>query len=460
MTGSADLLIRGACVLTLDPEVPELPVGDILISGGAIAAVAPRLDLPGAEIVDAAGCVALPGFVDSHWHLWTPLLRGAVDDRPETSWFPQKARLGPFIRPEDQEAAVRLSLVEALSAGITTVHDWAHQINDPADADANVRPHLEVRARARFSYATPSTHPALTPDQASAVMREAGRSPGDPMDMSDVVRLRERFADDLLTFGVALRGPARSSPRVWEREFAEARELGLPISMHCAGTTEEVARIRQVEVLASAGLLGPDLLLAHCNHVSAQERGLIAEHGVHVSMSPLNEVRYARSAPQLSELLDAGVEASFSLDSTAVVPADPFESMRVAYGHERVRTGRIVPARRLLELATIGGARGLALADATGSIRAGKRADLSLVRLDRPGTVGTGDPAERIVHSARVADVETVLVDGRFAKRDGVMVGCDVAGIVAGAAAAQRRVLERAGDARRDVARIVATAAR
>jgi len=387
------------------------------------------------------------------------LFRGIVDALPETSWFPTKARLGPYVQAEDQAAAVRLSLVEALSAGITTVHNWAHNIGGPTDAEANVRAREVVPARMHFSYGTPSTHPGLSPKQASAVMQHGGKPLDEPMDLRDVADLRSRWPEPLLTFGVGLRGPARSTASIWQREFAEARSLGLPIAMHCPGTRDEVDWIRQIEVLAAAGALGPDLLLAHCNLVSAGERELLAKHGVHVSMNPLNEVRYALAAPQLSELLDAGVSGSFSIDSTAVLPASPFETMRTAYGLERVRTGRVIGPRTLLELATIGGARALGLSDRVGSIKKGKRADILLIRMGGPGMVGTGDPAERIVHCAQPGDVETVLVDGRTLKRDGRLVGIDVPAIASEAAAAQWRVLERAGRSRDEIAKLVATVA-
>ncbi|HEV2011871.1 MAG TPA: amidohydrolase family protein [Candidatus Limnocylindria bacterium] len=143
----------------------------------------------------------MPGFIDTHWHLWFVLFRGIVDDLPDTGWFPTKARLGPFVRAEDQEAAVQLSLVEALSTGITTVHNWAHNIAGPADAEANVRARSEVPARMHFSYGTPSTHPGLSPKQATAVMKHAGKALDEPMDMRDVAALRERWPDPLLTSG-------------------------------------------------------------------------------------------------------------------------------------------------------------------------------------------------------------------------------------------------------------------
>lgn len=460
MTEARTVLIRGAYVMTLDPGVGDLERGDILVRDGEIAAIAPRIDVPDAEVVDGANRLAMPGFVDTHWHLWFVLFRGIIDDQPTTSWFPTKARLGPFVTAEHQAAAAELSLVEALATGITTVHNWAHNINTTADAEANIGARARVPARMHFSFGTPSTHPGLRPRDAAAVMEHgSGKRLDEPMDIGEVARLRDRTQDPLLTFGVGLRGPARSTEETWRAEFAAAREGSLPIAMHCAGTPDEVEWIRQIEVLAAADALGSDLLLAHCNLVTAHERELLAAHGVHVSMNPLNEVRYALAAPQLSELLAAGISASFSIDSTAVIPASPFETMRTAYGLDRVRTGSSVPARTLLGLATLGGARGLGLDARVGSLRPGKRADLLLIRMDRPSMVGNGDPAERVVHNAQSSDVELVMVDGRVVKRDGDLVGVDVARIVSNAGAAQRDVLERAGRSGADIAALVATVA-
>jgi 5-methylthioadenosine/S-adenosylhomocysteine deaminase len=453
-------LIRGAHVLSLDPAIGDLERGDILVRDGEIVEVAHRIDAPDAEVIDGANRLAMPGFVDTHWHLWFVLFRGIIDDQPTTSWFPTKARLGPFVAAAHQAAAAELSLVEALSTGITTVHNWAHNINTVADAEANIGARARVPARMHFSFGTPSTHPGLRPRDAAAVMEHgSGKRLDEPMDIGEVARLRERSSDALLTFGVGLRGPARSTEETWRHEFADAREHALPIAMHCAGTPDEVEWIRQIEVLAAADALGPDLLLAHCNLINANERELLAASGVHVSMNPLNEVRYALAAPQLSELLAAGVSASFSIDSTAVIPASPFETMRTAYGLDRVRTGSSVPARTLIELATLGGARGLGLDAHLGSLTPGKRADLLLIRMDRPSMVGNGDPAERVVHNAQSSDVELVMVDGRVVKRDGDLVGIDVERIVANAAAAQADVLERAGRSGDEIAKLVATVA-
>lgn len=445
-----ELVIRGARILSLDPATLDLPAGDIHIRDGAIAEVAAHVHAPAADVIEGRGTIAIPGFVDSHDHLWGALLRGLVGDVGATTWFPQKARFGPLFTPEDQYVAVRLALAEAVAGGVTTVHNWAHNINSPADADANLRAHAEAGLRARFSYGTPSTHPGLSLDRMAGVMGQVGRRVDDAMDLDDLARIaREwRSRDARVTIGAALRGPSRSPAAVYRAEFAAARELGIPITMHCAGTREEVERIRQVEVLAADGLLGPDLQLVHCNHVSARERELIAAHGVSVSMSPVGELRLAMGVPQLSEMLDAGITVSLSFDASAIAgSADMFAAMRLVFGLERVRTGRVIDARTLLQLATIGGARDLGLDAVTGSLTPGKRADIVLVRADSLGMApGPGDDtAAAIVHSAQPADVDTVLVDGVVMKRGGALVGLDAERIVAEAAAARERLVSRAG---------------
>ncbi|MGH2511837.1 MAG: amidohydrolase family protein, partial [Candidatus Limnocylindrales bacterium] len=247
----------------MDPAIGDL-VGDVEIRDGRITGVGPELRADGAQVVDGRGRVLLPGFVDTHWHLWGTLLRGVIGDGPANGWFARKGRLGHHLAPEDTAAGVRIALAEGLAAGITTVHDWAHNVLSPADADANLAVHVALGARVRFSYGAPSTTPGMSIEEMARFMSEMGfLGPDRAMDMGDVLRIRQRWVSDgdgLISIGVALRGPSRSTTDVYRQEWAVARANGLPIAMHCAGTRAEVAKIRQVEVLDADGLLGPDLL--------------------------------------------------------------------------------------------------------------------------------------------------------------------------------------------------------
>src|SRR5690242_9126708 len=122
-----ELLIRGATVLTMDPAVPDLASGDVHVRDGTIVAVAQKVAAPGAEVIDGAGMICMPGFIDTHFHMWNALFRPFVRaDVPALGYFPVTARLGPLMRPEDSYRSVRLAATDAMAAGITTVHNWSH----------------------------------------------------------------------------------------------------------------------------------------------------------------------------------------------------------------------------------------------------------------------------------------------------------------------------------------------
>src|SRR5262245_35682370 len=151
-----ELLIRGATVLTMDPAVPDLVAGDVHVRDGAIVAVAAKVDAPAAQVIDGAGMIAIPGFIDTHFHLWNALFRVFIRaDVPAQGYFPVTARLGPLMAPQDSYRSVRLGAAEALAAGVTTVHNWAHNTRSPEHAEAELTAMREMGIRGRFAYGTP-----------------------------------------------------------------------------------------------------------------------------------------------------------------------------------------------------------------------------------------------------------------------------------------------------------------
>ncbi|MEV8632962.1 amidohydrolase family protein [Streptosporangium sp. NPDC051023] len=443
------LLIRGVTALTVDEHLGDLEGADIEVRDGSIAAIGPGLDAPGAQVIDATGMIAIPGFVDSHWHLWGTLLRGVIGDGPQNGWFARKGKLAPYFTADDTHLGVRLAAAEGIAAGVTTVHDWAHNVLGPEHADADLRALRELGLRAHYSYGAPSAHPSISAEEMRRLMGDRGKGFDEAMDFADVKRLRDEYAaDPLISIGVNVRGPARSAREVYRAEFAAARDLGLPLAMHCAGTRAEVERIHQVALLDSDGLLGPDLLLAHCLHLPEADLVRVAEHGIPITVSPLSELRLAMGLPPLLRLREAGVRASLSLDTTAIAAsADPFQAMRVALGLANTEAGdaEAITPREILRTATLEGAHALGLAGVTGSLTPGKRADIVLIRTDRLNLAPVADPAVAVVHSAQPADVDTVLVDGRVLKREGRLTGVDEAELAARAGQALRELCERAG---------------
>ena len=444
-------VVRGATALTMDPHHGDIPDCDIEVRDGTIVSVGPGIVAPDADDIDGRRMIAMPGFVDTHWHLWGTLLRGVVGDGPTHGWFARKAKLAPHFTPDDTHTGVRLALVDALSSGFTTVHNWAHNVQSPEDADANLKAQADIGIRALFSYGAPSASPGMSLEEMAASLGEAAKLPDQVMDFDDITRVRDQWvpaSDGMLSVGVNVRGPSRSTAEVYRTEWELARSLGLMIAMHCAGTRKEVARIRQIDVLNADGLLGPDMLLAHCLYISERERELCAEHGIPITVSPLSELRLAMGSPPILDHLDAGVSVSLSLDTTAIsANADAFQAMRVAVGLEAIRRRdpQALTPHRAIELNTIAGAEALGLGGVTGSLTPGKRADLILIRADDPNMAPVVDPAYAVVHSAQPSNVDTVVVDGRILKGDGRLTAIDQREVVIAANESLAALCKRAG---------------
>jgi cytosine/adenosine deaminase-related metal-dependent hydrolase len=438
-----ELLIRGATVLTMDPAVADLAMGDVHVREGSIVSVAPKIEAPSAEAIDGSGMICIPGFVDTHFHLWNSMLRLYVRaDVPALGYFPVTARLGPLMGPQDSYRSVRLGAAEALAAGVTTVHNWSHNTRSPEHADAELSAMREMGIRGRFAYGTP----VGMPDDA-------------PMDFAGLARVKKDWMpdkEDLLTLGICSRnlgaltigGSAAAASRgvltveQLKRDWDGARVLGLPITMHTSGASP-------ITELERASLLGPDVQLVHPLLTTPGERAILKARGVSYSTSPQLEAR--RSAQlgviQLGELLEAGVKVSLSTDHIASISCDPFASMRILFALHAHRIGAKVPLtlKRLLQLATVDGAVDLGIADRAGSITPGKRADLVLVRTTDSNMAPAGDPYEAIVSLAMPANVDTVIVDGRVLRRGGAFTAFDHARIVAEAREAAVGLRQKAG---------------
>jgi cytosine/adenosine deaminase-related metal-dependent hydrolase len=158
-----DLIIRSGYVVTMDPGLGDLPDGDVLVTGGRTAAVGTGLDAAGARELDARGMIVAPGLVNTHWHLWNTLLRSMSggmpgEDRP-AGYFSVSLGLGQAFTDQDNYQGTLLACAEAINSGITTVHEWSHNVRGPAHAEAELRALAEAGLRARYSYGYSAGHP-------------------------------------------------------------------------------------------------------------------------------------------------------------------------------------------------------------------------------------------------------------------------------------------------------------
>jgi 5-methylthioadenosine/S-adenosylhomocysteine deaminase len=450
----ANLLIRGGYVLTMD-SAGDLPGADVHVRDGVIRQIGRNLDVPEAEVIDAAGKIVTPGLVDTHWHMWNTLLRGMSDGwpapegagpglpggrppvPPARGYFATCVGIGRHFLPADTYAGTRLAAAEAVDAGITTVHDWAHNIRGLDWAEAGLRALGESGLRARFSYGYQTGH---ANDQLMALDDLASIAAAWP----------SHHADNRIHLGVAWRGtggsnPAmRVAPELYREEIAAARELGLPVSVHTCGPA---AAAGQILTYADDGLLGPDLQLVHLNNASATEIALAAEAGTPVSVSPWTELQIGYGQPVTGELLAAGLPVGLSVDTTMLSGnADLFAVMKVtqACANGQARHEFTLTAREVLRLATIDGARTLGLDAVTGSLAVGKRADIIVVSVNAPSLGVLTDPVRLLVTAASPRDVELVVADGRILKRDGAVTAFDVPEVTRSARESLSGVLSRA----------------
>jgi cytosine/adenosine deaminase-related metal-dependent hydrolase len=327
----------------------------------------------------------------------------------------------------------RLSLADAVASGFTTVHDWAHNIRGPEFADANLQAHAESGVRGRFSYGTPQGHP-----------------PTSLMDLDDLARVKAEWFDSgriggLVHLGLAGRPPGFAPEPVFVPEWEAAQDLGLPVSYH-ANSNRAQGSAAMIQQLADRGMLGPSTQIIHALFTTEAERQAIVETDTSVSVSPWSELLIGYGVTPIETLRSAGVRLNISADTTPLTgTVDPFSIMRLTLGLDRgqAESEFSLSARRVLEMATIEGARGLGLADVTGSLTPGKRADLIMVRTDHVNIAPMTDPVNTIVLAAQPANVDTVVVDGRILKRRGVLTAVDQDTVVRDAYSSLEAVLER-----------------
>ncbi|WP_324698874.1 amidohydrolase family protein [Novosphingobium sp. RL4] len=442
-------IIRGATIVSMDPTIGDFPRGDILVEHGKIRAIGSDLGPMDAQVLDADGMIAMPGFVDTHRHIWQSCMRYSCVDCSAQAYFEDMLfTRGGGYTPEDVRIGTLMGTLSAIESGITTLLDWSHIQNSPEHTDASIAALRESGMRAVFAHGWPLVEPA-------AWMVESDRA-----HPQDIARLRrDYFASDdgLVTLAMAARGPEMASSSVWKADLELARSLGIRSTIHMGafpfnGEKSAIAEMQR------AGALGEDLTFVHCNCSSDEELTMMADHGITVSLG-INVEMNAQGIGDipLDRLLARGIRPSLSGDTEACGCGDMFTQMRGALGHYRSWMGgghsreKNAPAtlasRDVLEFATIEGARANGLLSKVGTLAVGKSADIILINARHLNLFPMSEPVATVVAGAHPGNVDTVMVEGRILKRGGELVGFDLDGIRQQAAASQERILGRGVDA-------------
>lgn len=437
------MLLSGGWIVSMDEAIGDLLEGDLLVEGERIVAVAPRIDAPDAERIDACGMIVLPGFVDTHRHTWQSCVRHRYADIDPQIYFAEMlGAKGAAFRPEDVYTGTLLGAVSALEGGITTMLDWSHVQNSPEHADAAILALRDAKIRGVFAHGWPLV-------DGGSWMFDSRR--GHP---PDIRRLRERFFssdDQLLTLAMAARGPEMAQRDVWLADLRLARELAIRSSIHM-GAYARNAPVRAIAQMHAAGMLGEDLTFVHCCFSGADEIAMMADAGVSASLGVHCELNAQGIGDiPLDRLLAAGVRPSLSGDTETKCSGDMFTQMRHAFayyrswmggGHSRVPNApATLTLREVLEFATVAGARANGLHHKVGSLTPGKQADIVMIRGDDLNLAPVSDAIGAVVLAAHPGNVDSVFVAGRAVKRHGRMVGIDLERLRQRARASQRYVL-------------------
>lgn len=430
-----EFVITNAYVITMDPGLGDIPAGAVHVRNGEIAAVARTIDLPGVPVIDGTDKILLPGLIDTHWHMWATLFRSFSGDTRESGFFPTLARFGRAMTPSDIHRSTRLAASEAIAAGITTVHDWCHNIASRAHAEADVAALKEVGIRAQWSFGQAIDLP----------LTETIRLD----DLEAMHRSWPQYANSgLINLGMAWRGLFRQGavpPHIYTRELETARRLGLPITVHVG--TIGAQRPTELSQYAQAGVLAGDINIVHATSVLDEDLELVRRSGATVSILPMSEMLGGWGTPSTRQFLRAGVPLGFGVDSAPLVgAANMFGVLKFAIAAANVdaRSEFELSPRRALEIGTIGGATVLGIADRVGSLKPGKRADLMLVSTDALNMGVFTDPVRLLIECATPDNIETVVVDGHILKHGGRMVRLNVKDVVHGARSALAGVRARA----------------
>ncbi|SET33732.1 amidohydrolase family protein [Stigmatella erecta] len=412
LPSGGDFLLTNAYLLTMDPELGDIPGGSVLVRQGQILAVGRGLTAPGVPVLDAGGKLVLPGLVDTHWHMWNTLLRSFAGTQKTEGYFPTIAAFGKNMRPGDLYQGTRLAAAEALACGITTVHDYCHNVRSFEHASADLQALRDTGLRARWSFGWPQ---GLTPEQG--------------LDLEGLGRLHSDWTahanGGLISLGMAWPGIQRMGGRapepLYREELRFARERKLPISVHASSQRGATGQIGE---FARQGLLGPDMQIIHALFATEDEIQAMADAGTAVSVSPRSEMRIGYGLPRFLAFLRKGVKLGLSIDTTVLTGnANLFDVMKTARDVENARAESEFEwtGRQLLELGTLGGARSLGLDGRIGSLTPGKRADLIAVSTQQVNMGVAPDPVNLVIEAAQPGNIDTVIVEGRILKHAGVL---------------------------------------
>jgi len=412
---NVDLIVSGATVVTMDANRAIYEDGSVAVKGDSIVAVGPRTEIESRykaqQTIDGKGKLVLPGFVNGHTHVPMTLFRGLHDDVTLNDWlykyiFPAEAK---NVNEEFVRWGTRLAAAEQIRAGVTTFADMYYFEDAVAD---------ETKAAGMRGVLGETFIDFPAPDNKTE---------------AEMLAYTERFlkkwqGDPLIHAAPAPHSIYTCSQKTLQDASALARKYHAPILIHVAemkkerDDSEKQNGMSPVQYLDKIGVLGPDVVAAHCIFVDEADRKILAQHNVGCVHNPSSNMMLASGVSPVPEMRAAGVAVGLGTDGPAGSnnDLDLMEEMDLAAKLAKITKmdPLALNAKAVVEMATIDGARALHMENEIGSLEAGKKADLVLIGLDAPHAVPMYDVYAQLAYALKGSDVETVVIGGRVVMRD------------------------------------------
>jgi 5-methylthioadenosine/S-adenosylhomocysteine deaminase len=436
------ILIKGGTLVTMD-EHDAIVTGDLLVHDGRIARIGEGAD-GNNVIIDARDCAVLPGFVQTHVHLCQTLFRGAADDLALIAWL--KKRVWPLEAAHTAasvRASARLGIAELIKGGTTCA------------LTMETVKHTEEVFRAVAETGFRATVGKCMMDQGEGVPSELHEEKEESIRQSlFLLAAWHGKADGRIQACFAPRFAVSCSADLLSEVARLARERAVMVHTHASENQAECELVeretgrRNIMYLDALGLTGPHVALAHCIHVDEAELETLKRTRTNVVHCPSSNLKLGSGIAPIKRMLEEGIAVSLGADGAACNNRlDMFTEMRTAALLQKVIHGpQVLSAARVLRLATIDGARAMGLDREIGSLEAGKRADVIVVRLDGlHSTPRSPEVISAIVYSSQAADVQTAIIDGRVVMHERKLRTIDESVCTADANREAKLLFQRAG---------------
>ena len=417
----ADTIITGM-VVTMDGQRHIYDDGAVVVTGDTIVAAGPRAELEARyesrQTIDAKNKLVLPGFINGHTHVPMTLFRGLHDDVTLTDWlykyiFPAEAKnvTEKFVR-----WGTRLAAAEQIRSGVTTFADM-YYFEDAVAEETKAAGMRGVLGETFIDFPAPD-------NKSNAAM------------LAYTEKFLQKWqGDPLIHAAPAPHSIYTCSKKTLQDAAALARKYHAPILIHVAEMKKEWEDSEKqngaspVQYLERIGVLGPDVVAAHCIFVDEADRKILAQHGVGCVHNPSSNMMIASGVSPVPEMRAAGIAVGLGTDGPAGSNNDLDLMEEIDLAAKLAKIAKMSPlalnALAVVEMATIDGARALHMEEEIGSLEKGKKADLVLISLDEPNAVPMYDVYAQIAYSLKASDVATVMIGGRVVMRDRKLLTID-----------------------------------